>query len=79
MAVTVSVSGGRCVKDVFGFGSVLRALAVSGSGTEDVAAVAAGCAPLGSGCLWWQTTDTGSTASPPGSHRMPCPLSALQT
>lgn len=79
--MAVTESGGRSVLDVFGFGfgSVLRALAASGSGTEDVAAAAAGCAPPGSGCLWLQTPDTGSTASPPGSHRTLCPLSARRT
>ncbi len=79
LRVAATEPGGGCVLDVFEFGSVLRALAGSGSGTEAVAAAAAGCAPPGSGCLWWQTPDTGSTASPPSSRHKLCPSSALQT
>lgn len=77
LRVAVTESGGGCVLDVFEFGSVLRVLAGSGCGTEDVAA--AGCAPHGSGCLWWQMPDIGNIASPPGSRHKPCPVSALQT
>lgn len=79
--MAVIESGGRSVLVVFGFefGSVLHVLAGSGSVTEDAAAAAAGCVPPGSGCLWWRMPDTGSRASPPGSHRKPCPASAQQT
>lgn len=79
LRVAVTESGGRRVLDVFGFGSVLGAPAGSGSGTEDLVAAAAGCAPPGSGSLCWQKPDTGSTTSPPGSHHKPCPMIAPQT
>lgn len=86
LRAAVTESSGRCVLDVFGFGSVPGEQAGSGSGSEmedaaaaAAAAAAAGCEPPGSGCLWWQTPGTGSTASPPGSHRKPCPAIALQT
>lgn len=45
--MAVKESSGRCVLDVFEFGSVQGALAGSRSETEDAAAAAARCAPPG--------------------------------
>lgn len=79
LKAVVTESGGECVLDEFG--SVLCALADSGSEDVDVAVAAAvaGCAPPGSGCPWWQTPGIGSTASPLGSRHKPCPANARQT